>query len=86
MNYVDHCLEQNVKIPKEPIIFSKFPSSIVGPYDEIILPTESNVNAANVMGCFFQQGSVLMETGSYLIVEHSSQDSYLQDGQPHMSP
>ncbi|KAL7981249.1 hypothetical protein Chor_002145 [Crotalus horridus] len=24
MNYVDHCLEQNVKIPKEPIIFSKF--------------------------------------------------------------
>ncbi|XP_060107841.1 fumarylacetoacetate hydrolase domain-containing protein 2-like [Heteronotia binoei] len=42
MNYVDHCLEQNVKIPKEPIIFSKFPSSIVGPYDEIILPVESN--------------------------------------------
>ncbi|KAH0624494.1 hypothetical protein JD844_031990 [Phrynosoma platyrhinos] len=29
MNYVDHCLEQNVKIPKEPIIFSKF-SSFIG--------------------------------------------------------
>nr|XP_060643419.1 fumarylacetoacetate hydrolase domain-containing protein 2 [Anolis sagrei ordinatus]XP_060643420.1 fumarylacetoacetate hydrolase domain-containing protein 2 [Anolis sagrei ordinatus] len=42
MNYVDHCLEQNVKIPKEPIIFSKFSSSIVGPYDPIIHPAESN--------------------------------------------
>ncbi|XP_053574162.1 fumarylacetoacetate hydrolase domain-containing protein 2 [Bombina bombina] len=41
MNYVDHCLEQNVPVPKEPIIFSKFPSSIVGPTDPIILPPES---------------------------------------------
>uniref|UniRef100_A0A8C5MBZ7 Fumarylacetoacetate hydrolase domain containing 2A n=1 Tax=Leptobrachium leishanense TaxID=445787 RepID=A0A8C5MBZ7_9ANUR len=41
MNYVDHCLEQNVPVPKEPIIFSKFTSSIVGPSDAIILPKES---------------------------------------------
>ncbi|XP_069070525.1 oxaloacetate tautomerase fahd2, mitochondrial isoform X2 [Pleurodeles waltl] len=41
MNYVDHCLEQNVAIPKEPVIFSKFPSSIIGPSDEIRLPAES---------------------------------------------
>ncbi|KAM9311112.1 oxaloacetate tautomerase fahd2, mitochondrial-like [Gastrophryne carolinensis] len=41
MNYVDHCLEQNVPVPKEPIIFSKFPSSIIGPYDSIVLPQES---------------------------------------------
>ncbi|KAM4676329.1 oxaloacetate tautomerase fahd2, mitochondrial-like isoform 1-T2 [Discoglossus pictus] len=41
MNYVDHCLEQNYPVPKEPIIFSKFPSSIVGPTDPIILPKQS---------------------------------------------
>ncbi|KAG8440927.1 hypothetical protein GDO86_006602 [Hymenochirus boettgeri] len=41
MNYVDHCLEQNVPVPKEPIIFSKFASSIVGPDDPIKLPAES---------------------------------------------
>ncbi|XP_048208286.1 fumarylacetoacetate hydrolase domain-containing protein 2 [Perognathus longimembris pacificus] len=41
MNYADHCKEQNVSVPKEPIIFSKFASSIVGPYDEIVLPPES---------------------------------------------
>ncbi|XP_062855479.1 fumarylacetoacetate hydrolase domain-containing protein 2A isoform X2 [Trichomycterus rosablanca] len=41
MNYKDHCLEQNAPIPKEPIIFSKFPSAITGPYDNIILPNMS---------------------------------------------
>lgn len=45
MNYRDHCLEQNVPVPKEPIIFSKFPSAITGPYDNIILPSESEVRA-----------------------------------------
>ncbi|XP_027685480.2 fumarylacetoacetate hydrolase domain-containing protein 2 [Chelonia mydas] len=42
LNYADHCREQNVNIPEEPIIFSKFPSSITGPYDDIIHPAESN--------------------------------------------
>lgn len=46
MNYVDHCKEQNVPVPKEPIIFSKFASSIVGPYDEIVLPPKSQVGAS----------------------------------------
>ncbi|XP_076005522.1 fumarylacetoacetate hydrolase domain-containing protein 2A [Genypterus blacodes] len=41
MNYRDHCLEQNAPIPKEPIIFSKFPSAITGPYSDITLPPES---------------------------------------------
>ncbi|XP_068594729.1 fumarylacetoacetate hydrolase domain-containing protein 2A [Brachionichthys hirsutus] len=41
MNYRDHCLEQNAPIPSEPIIFSKFPSAITGPYDDILLPAES---------------------------------------------
>ena len=51
MNYVDHCKEQNVCVPKEPIIFSKFASSIVGPYDEIVLPPESQVGAFPLPSC-----------------------------------
>ncbi|XP_048474729.1 fumarylacetoacetate hydrolase domain-containing protein 2A isoform X2 [Rhincodon typus] len=42
MNYMDHCLEQNIAVPKEPVIFSKFGSSIIGPYSDIIHPEESN--------------------------------------------
>ncbi|KAG5281319.1 hypothetical protein AALO_G00069900 [Alosa alosa] len=41
MNYRDHCLEQNAPIPAEPIVFSKFPSAITGPHDDILLPEES---------------------------------------------
>uniref|UniRef100_A0A2I3HHR6 Fumarylacetoacetase-like C-terminal domain-containing protein n=1 Tax=Nomascus leucogenys TaxID=61853 RepID=A0A2I3HHR6_NOMLE len=41
VNYVDHCKEQNVPVPMEPIIFSKFANSIVEPYDEMVLPPES---------------------------------------------
>ncbi len=32
MNYKDHCLEQNLPIPVEPIVFNKWPSCIVGKY------------------------------------------------------
>lgn len=35
MNYVDHCTEQNVPIPQEPLVFSKFGSCIVGPGDPV---------------------------------------------------
>jgi len=35
MNYVDHCAEQNVPIPTEPIIFSKFASTIIASGDPI---------------------------------------------------
>ncbi|NWQ97089.1 FAHD2 protein, partial [Burhinus bistriatus] len=42
LNYRDHCLEQDAKIPKEPIIFSKFPSAIVGPFDDIVRPEDSS--------------------------------------------
>ena len=31
LNYMDHCRELNIEPPKEPIIFAKFPSAVVGP-------------------------------------------------------
>jgi 2-keto-4-pentenoate hydratase/2-oxohepta-3-ene-1,7-dioic acid hydratase in catechol pathway len=37
MNYVDHCTEQNIPVPDEPIIFNKFASTIANPGDDIIM-------------------------------------------------
>jgi 2-keto-4-pentenoate hydratase/2-oxohepta-3-ene-1,7-dioic acid hydratase in catechol pathway len=31
MNYVDHCTEQNIAVPTEPLVFNKFGSCVVGP-------------------------------------------------------
>ncbi len=39
-NYRDHAAEQKVEPPTTPLIFSKFPNSIAGPYDPIVIPHE----------------------------------------------
>ena len=41
LNFKDHAKEQNLPIPEEPIIFSKFTSCITGPNDPIIIPKGS---------------------------------------------
>tara|TARA_B100000965_G_scaffold387627_1_gene391239 strand:- start:165 stop:1010 length:846 start_codon:yes stop_codon:yes gene_type:complete len=41
LNFKDHAEEQNLPIPKEPIIFSKFINCVTGPNDEIIVPKNS---------------------------------------------
>jgi len=38
LNYSGHCDEQNVPYPKEPMFFSKFPSVVVGPNDNVVIP------------------------------------------------
>jgi 2-keto-4-pentenoate hydratase/2-oxohepta-3-ene-1,7-dioic acid hydratase in catechol pathway len=41
LNYSDHAAEVGMPIPAEPIIFSKAPSSLCGPNDNIIVPKGS---------------------------------------------
>ncbi|XP_034328286.2 fumarylacetoacetate hydrolase domain-containing protein 2 [Magallana gigas] len=41
MNYKDHCEEQNAPVPIEPVIFNKFPSSIIGPTEDLQYPKET---------------------------------------------
>ncbi|HLN10351.1 MAG TPA: fumarylacetoacetate hydrolase family protein [Xanthobacteraceae bacterium] len=55
LNYADHAAEAKQEIPKEPIIFSKAPSCIVGPNDDTMLPkgsqkTDWEVELAIVIG------------------------------------
>lgn len=35
LNYRDHCLDHHLPIPERPLLFSKFPSSITGPYGDV---------------------------------------------------
>jgi 2-keto-4-pentenoate hydratase/2-oxohepta-3-ene-1,7-dioic acid hydratase in catechol pathway len=35
LNYMDHCREQNVKVPERPLVFAKFGTAVTGP-DETI--------------------------------------------------
>jgi 2,4-diketo-3-deoxy-L-fuconate hydrolase len=38
LNYADHAAESGMPIPEEPVIFSKAPSSLCGPNDDVIMP------------------------------------------------
>lgn len=42
LNYADHAAESNMPIPSEPVVFSKFSSTIIGPGDAIRLPSISS--------------------------------------------
>ncbi len=41
LNYADHARETNAAIPKEPIVFFKSTSSLVGPNDNLVIPRNS---------------------------------------------
>jgi 2-keto-4-pentenoate hydratase/2-oxohepta-3-ene-1,7-dioic acid hydratase in catechol pathway len=41
LNYADHAKESGMPIPTEPVLFMKAVSSLTGPYDEVILPPNS---------------------------------------------
>jgi len=41
LNYRDHAIESNMAIPSVPTIFCKFPTAVIGPGDNIVLPRNS---------------------------------------------
>jgi 2-keto-4-pentenoate hydratase/2-oxohepta-3-ene-1,7-dioic acid hydratase in catechol pathway len=41
LNYRDHAAETGAAIPGEPVVFMKDPSTVVGPYDEVLVPRGS---------------------------------------------
>ena len=41
LNYRDHAEETHAKIPEEPVVFMKDPSTLVGAYDDVLVPRKS---------------------------------------------
>ncbi|WP_067485435.1 fumarylacetoacetate hydrolase family protein [Actinomadura hibisca] len=55
LNYRDHAAETGAEIPAEPVVFMKAPNTVVGPYDEVLVPrggvkTDWEVELAVVIG------------------------------------
>jgi 2-keto-4-pentenoate hydratase/2-oxohepta-3-ene-1,7-dioic acid hydratase in catechol pathway len=38
LNYRDHAEEQGAELPEAPLLFAKFPTSLIGPGDAIVIP------------------------------------------------
>ncbi|WP_031002429.1 fumarylacetoacetate hydrolase family protein [Streptomyces sp. NRRL F-5727] len=41
LNYRDHAAETGAPIPARPVVFMKDPGTVVGPYDEVLIPRRS---------------------------------------------
>ena len=41
LNYSDHAAETGAAIPAEPVVFMKDPSTMVGPFDDVLIPRNS---------------------------------------------
>ncbi|MEZ6013538.1 MAG: fumarylacetoacetate hydrolase family protein [Planctomycetota bacterium] len=42
LNYRDHAAESGLPIPERPLLFSKFPTCVIGPEDTILVPPDSS--------------------------------------------
>ncbi len=55
LNYSDHAAESGAEVPAEPVVFMKAPNTVIGPYDEVLVPrgsvkTDWEVELAVVIG------------------------------------
>ncbi len=84
LNYSDHAAETGAKIPSEPILFGKATSSIIGPYDEVVIPrnskkTDWEVELAIVIGCetrYIDETNAMDHVAGFCIVNDVSEREF----------
>lgn len=84
LNYADHAAETGAPIPKEPIVFSKAPSCLSGPNDDVMLPKGSvksdwEVELAVVIGkeCdYVEEKDALKHVFGYAVCNDVSEREY----------
>ncbi|HEU4986679.1 MAG TPA: fumarylacetoacetate hydrolase family protein [Rhizobiaceae bacterium] len=84
LNYADHAAETGAPIPSEPIVFSKAPSSLSGPYDDVMLPkgsvkTDWEVELAVIIGkrCdYVEEMDALSHVFGYALCNDVSEREY----------
>ena len=84
LNYSDHAAEANLPEPKEPIIFMKATSCIVGPDDDVVIPrgstrTDWEIELGIVIGSrasYVSKASALDHVAGYTIVNDVSEREY----------
>jgi len=86
MNYVDHCTEQDMPVPTEPLIFNKFPSTICGPDDNINKDPETEeldfeVELAVVIGKTVPRRSKTEDCSQYILGYTVAHDVSARDWQ-----
>jgi 2-keto-4-pentenoate hydratase/2-oxohepta-3-ene-1,7-dioic acid hydratase in catechol pathway len=61
LNYRDHAAESSMPTPDEPVVFFKAPNTVIGPYDDVLLPIGGHKTDWEV-----ELGVVIARTARYL--------------------
>jgi 2-keto-4-pentenoate hydratase/2-oxohepta-3-ene-1,7-dioic acid hydratase in catechol pathway len=88
LNYSDHAAESGMAVPKEPIVFMKATSCIVGPNDDVELPrgsvkTDWEVELGVVIGKtakYVSEQDALSHVAGYCVVHDVSERAYQLEG------
>lgn len=84
LNYAGHAAESGMDIPKEPVLFFKATSALVGPNDDIIIPkgslkTDWEVELAIVIGkkaSYVEEADVMKHIAGYVLHNDVSEREY----------
>ena len=84
LNYADHAAETGAPIPKEPIIFMKATSAVVGPYDDVEIPrgsvkTDWEVELGVIIGRnakYIPENAAMDYVAGYCVVNDVSEREY----------
>lgn len=88
LNYADHAAETGATIPKEPILFNKAPSCIVGPNDDVTIPrgsqkTDWEVELAIVIGercSYVEEKDAMKVIAGFCVCNDVSERAYQTEG------
>jgi len=88
LNYADHAAESNMSLPREPILFMKATSSIVGPDDDLEIPkgsekTDWEVELGVVIGKaakYVSEADALSHVAGYCVVHDVSERAFQLEG------
>jgi 2,4-diketo-3-deoxy-L-fuconate hydrolase len=84
LNYADHAAESGMAIPKEPVVFTKARSCIVGPYDDVVIPkgsekTDWEVELGVVIGSrasYVSEKDAMAHVAGYCVINDVSERAY----------
>ena len=84
LNYADHAAETGADIPKEPVVFNKWTSAVIGPDDDVEIPrgsvkTDWEVELGVVIGQggrYIDEANALDHVAGYCVVNDISEREY----------
>ena len=84
LNYADHAAESGAQVPKEPILFNKAPSCVIGPNDDVVIPkgskkTDWEVELAVVIGSrasYVSESEALAHVAGYCVCNDVSEREF----------